>query len=130
MAKKTPAISGNTASKRVEAPQRTTTRRGRSASSGESLVDWHEPESNAHVLDWRERAHNFGLLPVEDHGAVDEPLVEPAERLLEEEEPEAFDDQPLEDAEEEALAPEEVEEAPEAHIANEDVDLVRVYLKH
>ena len=98
--------------------------------SGESLVDWREPERNAHVLDWRERAHEFGLIPIEGQGAMGPPIVEPPERLLEEEEPEAFEEQPLEEADREALEPEELEEAPEARLAREEVDPVRVYLKH
>jgi RNA polymerase primary sigma factor len=96
----------------------------------ESLVDWREPERNARVLDWRERAHEFGLNPVEGQGPVEPPIVEPPERLLEEEEPEAFEEQPLEEADREALEPEEIEEAPEARLAREELDLVRVYLKH
>jgi RNA polymerase primary sigma factor len=102
----------------------------RTRSTGESLLDWSDPERNAHVLDWRERAREFGLVPVEDHATLDQPIVEPAERLLQEEEPEAFDDQPLEDSEEEALESEEIEEAPEARVPQEDLDLVRVYLRH
>ena len=102
--------------------------RGRAA--GEPLVDWREPERNAHVLDWRERAHNFGLVPLEPHGAMEPLLIEPPDRLLEEEEPEAFEEQPLEEAEREALEPGEIEEAPEARLPQEELDLVRVYLKH
>jgi hypothetical protein len=37
-----------------------------SRSGSVSLIDWQEPENNAHVLDWRERAHEFGLMPVGD----------------------------------------------------------------
>ncbi len=102
-------------------------------SAAESLVDWHEPERNAHVLDWRERAHEFGLIPIDEDGAVDHPIVEPADRLLREEEPEAFEDQPLDEVKGEAAAPEEEEEeeeAPDAGIPHEDPDLVRVYLTH
>jgi RNA polymerase primary sigma factor len=98
--------------------------------AGESLVDWREPEANARVLDWRERAHQFGLVPVNGHGEAGPPIVEPPERLLEEEEPEAFDEQPLEEAEREALEPGEIEEAPEARLAREELDPVRVYLRH
>src|ERR1051326_2318405 len=94
-----------------------------------SLIDWHEPEANAHVLDWRERAHEFGLVPVEQKSAI-EGVIEPADRLLEEEEPEAFEDQPLGHLDREALPAEELEEAPEARLPHEEVDLVRVYLKH
>jgi RNA polymerase primary sigma factor len=98
--------------------------------STEPLVDWHEPERNVHVLDWRERAHEFGLVPIDEHGAMDPPIVEPPDRLLREEEPEAFEDQPLDEAERDALTPEEIEETPEARLPHEDVDLVRVYLRH
>ena len=75
--------------------------RDRSSSSrtrgrGKPLVDWREPERNAQVLDWRERAHMFGLVPVARAGPVEE-VVEPPERLLSEEEPEAFDDQQLDE---------------------------------
>ena len=112
--------------KRTDTPSSTP----RARAAGESLVDWREPERNAHVLDWRERAHSFGLVPVEDHAGIAPSIVEPPERLLEEEEPEAFDDQPIEDAEREILEREEIEEAPEARVPQEELDLVRVYLKH
>ena len=101
----------------------------RSRANGESLVDWRELECHAHVLDWRERAHTFGLVPVERSGPVEQ-VVEPADRLLSEEEPEAFDEQPLEDAEREALEPDELEEAPQSHLPQEERDLVAVYLSH
>jgi RNA polymerase sigma factor (sigma-70 family) len=97
--------------------------------TGASLVDWREPERNAHVLDWRERAHAFGLVPIDDQAEVPS-IVEPPEQLLAEEEPEAFDEQPLDEAEGQALTDEEIEEPPASHLPQEDVDLVRVYLKH
>lgn len=31
-----------------------------------SLIDWREPERNADVLDWRRRAHEFGLRATDD----------------------------------------------------------------
>jgi len=84
------------------------------------------------VLDWRERAHEFGLIPVDDHATVDEQsVVEPPERLLEEEEQEAFEDQPVADAEPENLDQhDDIEQEPESQVAQEEFDLVRVYLKH
>jgi RNA polymerase primary sigma factor len=97
--------------------------------TGTSLVDWREPERNAHVLDWRERAHAFGLVPLEEHADVPT-VVEPPEQLLAEEEPEAFDEQPVDEAEQDALTDEEIEQPPDSHLGTEDVDLVRVYLKH
>jgi RNA polymerase primary sigma factor len=99
-----------------------------SAQPRTSLIDWHDPERNAHVLDWRNRAHEFGLVPVEDGAVMDPPLVEPAGQLLEEEESEAFDDQHLEDAEREALPPEEIEEDVDARLPDHEVDPVRMYL--
>jgi RNA polymerase primary sigma factor len=60
-----------------------------------SLIDWKKPEHNKHVLDWRGRAHTFGLVPLEDDG---EPIdgvsatTTPTE-LLQQEEPEALHDQ-------------------------------------
>ena len=108
-------------------------RENTSASSSQavatSLVDWREPERNAHVLDWRERAQAFGLVPIDEQAEV--PIVvEPPDQLLAEEEPEAFDDQPVDEADRDALTDEELEQPPDSHLASEDVDLVRVYLKH
>jgi RNA polymerase primary sigma factor len=98
----------------------------------ESLVDWRQPERNAHILDWRERAHEFGLIPVDDNGedsTLDPPVIEPAERLIEEEEPEAFDDQ-LVDAREPDTLEADVDAIRSSRLPQEDVDLVRVYLNH
>jgi len=93
-------------------------------------VDWREPDQNSRVLDWRRRAHDFGLVPVEGRGAGAPEVVEPADRLLEEEEPEAFDEQPVYEMDREGLEREEVEEEPEARLPQDEVDLVRVYLRH
>jgi RNA polymerase primary sigma factor len=98
-----------------------------------SLVDWQEPERNMHVLDWRGRARDFGLVPVEEQDFSAPFVTEPADRLLEEEEPEAFDEQPVDDAEDEQPSEREVEESSEAPlppVPNEDIDLIRVYLRH
>jgi RNA polymerase primary sigma factor len=100
------------------------------ARAGDSLVDWREPVRNVRVLDWRERAHGFGLLPVDEQGAVGPSIVEPATQLLEEEEPEAFEEQSLDDADEGSLEPAEIDEAPETGVVREELDLVRVYLTH
>ena len=105
--------------------------RPRKGSAPPSLIDWQEPESNAHVLDWRERAHEFGLMPA---GDTDEPesVVLPADRLIEEEEPEAFEGRrPGYDQEADVdadTAPErpDDEEKFEAGVSREDLDLVRL----
>ncbi len=99
-------------------------RRGAGTPAG-SLIDWSEPERNAHVLDWRERAQEFGLLPVGDRSAdADEAVLETPERLLQDEEPEAFEEQPVAE-DEPATTPE-----PAQGLPHEDVDLVRIYLHH
>jgi RNA polymerase primary sigma factor len=94
--------------------------------SVDSLIDWHEPDRNAHVLDWRQRAHEFGLVPLDSHSQVDQ-VVEPPEQLLEEDEPEAFDEPPFDPGEQESA---EAAEAEEERLSQDDVDLVRVYLRH
>ena len=74
---------------RTRTPSTTPTRR---QARDTSLIDWDEPVRNAHVLDWRGRAREFGLLPAGD-GDTDDAVVAaatPPERLLEEEEPEAW----------------------------------------
>ena len=101
-----------------------------------SLIDWRDPDSNTHVLDWRERAHEFGLVPVdaEDNDAVERspaPVIDTPERLLHDEEPEAFDDQHLDEQDEdEDITSEEVEQPPQAGVPEAEVDLVRTYLTH
>ena len=54
---------------------------------GSALIDWHEPERNAHLLDWRARAREFGVVPVDpaDAGST-HTFVEPPEQMIEEEE--------------------------------------------
>jgi hypothetical protein len=104
----------------------------RTEGGDEQFIDWDQPDRNLHVLDWRERAHQFGLTPIDDE--EDEPSSAVAlagqtpQRLIEEEEDEAFDRQRI-DADDED-AEQELEEPPEAGVSSEDLDLVRVYLKH
>ena len=108
--------------------------RPRKGSSSSSLIDWREPESNAHVLDWRERAHEFGLVPAVD---TEEPehVVLPADRLIDEEESEAYDgrrpgyDREAEEDLEEPPRAEQDEDKFAAGVSREDLDLVRLYLK-
>src|SRR5687768_16481966 len=94
-----------------------------------SLIEWEDPARPAHVLDWRQRAHGFGL-DVDEREDTDEeqPFAVSPERMLREDEPEAFADQPVvEEAEDDEE--EELEQAEEA-ASREDVDLVRLYLQH
>ena len=99
-----------------------------------SLIDWENPETNQHLLDWRARAHDFGLIPVDQGDTAEMPLTQPPDQLLHEEEPEAFEEQPVEAH---SAAPpfdqepdESVEVPQDAPVASEDIDLVRVYLRH
>jgi len=93
-----------------------------------SLIEWNDPATQAHVLDWRQRAHGFGL-DVDEREEIDRgPFGGPPERLLQEDEPEAFADQPVAVDEDDASA-DDLEQPVEA-AAPEDVDLVRLYLQH
>ena len=94
-----------------------------------SLIEWNDPSRQAHVLDWRHRAHEFGL-DVEEREPEDAEghTVEPR-RLLEDEEPEAFAAQPIPE-EGDVEEQDEDDAAPAAAVGREDVDLVRLYLQH
>jgi RNA polymerase primary sigma factor len=116
---------------RPSAPRPGPRRRGARHDS-DSLIDWTQPDQNAHVLDWRQRAHEFGIVPADD---TDETVVLPARQLVEEDDPEAFDDQMMEEGDEPLRAEtkgddDDEEEAPPPGTSREDLDLVRVYLKH
>ena len=115
---------------RPSAPRPGPRRRG-ARHDPDSLIDWTQPDQNAHVLDWRQRAHEFGIVPADD---TDETVVLPARQLVEEDDPEAFDDQMMDEGDEplraETKEDEEEEELPQAGTSREDLDLVRVYLKH
>jgi hypothetical protein len=97
--------------------------------TGKSLIDWNEPEANAHLLDWRERAHRFGLVPVEaGEPGEQSTLVLPVDRLLEED-PEADSEQELDESDS-GRADEETQSAGEAALPDHELDLVRLYLSH
>ena len=101
-------------------------RRLDASSDQDGLIDWNEPSRNMHILDWRERAREFGLLP--DPGDDPDTVVEPPERLIQEEEPEAIESQPIEAfRRDESAAHDDADEAADA--SAHDVDPVRVYLK-
>jgi RNA polymerase primary sigma factor len=104
--------------------------KARHKSGSESLVNWRDPARNAHILDWRDRAHEFGLLPVDAHGDVERHFMGAPEHILRDEEPEAFEEQPIDAAVSDSLTEAEVEEAPESRLPHDEVDLVRVYLQH
>ena len=92
-----------------------------------ALIDWNDPSRQAHVLDWRHRAQEFGLA-VETHEDLEDPahpFTPNPEQILHDEEPEAFEDQQV-------RAETEEEERLEAGTpaGREEVDLVRVYLQH
>jgi RNA polymerase primary sigma factor len=102
------------------------------AGSGEevSLIDWREPGPNADVLDWRRRAQEFGLGTGDDAEEAAPHSSEPPDRLLREEDAEAFEEQAIGDAEGEDPNREEGEGAVDSGVSREDLDLVRVYLRH
>src|SRR5256885_2495310 len=105
--------------------------RTRSASSSnlaQPLIDWHEPESNAHVLDWRQRAREFGVPSVDESAAADEHLLAPVEELIGDE-PEAAEEHAFDSAESDELSAEELEEPLDARVPQDDPDLVGRYLR-
>jgi RNA polymerase primary sigma factor len=124
MAKKTPAPKQPLAFKPAKE---------RRTKSPRSLIEWKDPSNQAHILDWRRRAHDFGLLSGEEGAptATETRFATEPERLLREEEPEAFEPHDFRAVDDE-VEPEELEqeEATRAPIPHEDVDLVRVYLQH
>jgi len=103
-----------------------------------SLIEWN-PSRQAQILDWHHRAKDYGL-EVDEREDVQEgqPYTVEPRQLLEEEEPEAFSDQPIRRRDDfEALAeaePDESEDDEEqplqAGVSRDDVDLVRMYLQH
>ena len=93
-----------------------------------TLIDWNDPSGNAHLLDWRQRAHEFGIAGADD---TDESPILPPDRLLREDDPEAFDEQDVDERPgDDSPETDELEEQPPAGTSREDLDLVRVYLKH
>jgi RNA polymerase primary sigma factor len=94
-----------------------------------SLIEWNDPSRQAHVLDWRHRAQEFGLAvdarEEGDLGAHDET----PERLLQDDDPEAFAEQPI-PHDDQDVEQESAEQTAEPGVSREDVDLVRVYLQH
>jgi RNA polymerase sigma factor (sigma-70 family) len=96
-----------------------------------SLIEWKDPANQAHILDWRRRAHEFGLGPGDDDAptAEDTPYAAEPERLLQEEEPEAFRAQQFDEDEFDTNDLEPARQVSRA-ASHEDVDLVRVYLQH
>jgi RNA polymerase primary sigma factor len=96
-----------------------------------SLIEWNDPSTQAHVLDWRQRAQDFGLaVHNRDEADPGQPFDQP-ERLLQEDDPEAFAEQPVPlQGEEDEFEREETSEQLEPGASREDVDLVRVYLQH
>ena len=95
-----------------------------------ALIDWHDQERNTHVLDWRERAREFGVVPVEqaDPGPVH--AYEPPEQLIDEEEPEAYREQRVNGSAEEVEEAPHLAEAEESTLPADEVDLVRLYFQH
>jgi RNA polymerase primary sigma factor len=134
---------------RKQAPRPAGRPRAAATDDRESLIDWSQDDPNAHLLDWRRRAHEFGLAGGDE---TDEAPVLPPDRLLREDDPEAFgeqapgaDDEDLparsargeddaEEEEEDVRPRRDADELEGAAVApgtsREDLDLVRVYLKH
>ena len=96
-----------------------------------SLIDWREPESNAGVLDWRRRAHEFGLRgrrrrrPLGRDTASSRRIGCCSRRTSR---PSTIST--IEDAEGDDPNREELDRPVEAGVSGDELDLVRVYLNH
>jgi RNA polymerase sigma factor (sigma-70 family) len=103
-------------------------------STGTPLIDWTDRERNSHVLDWRTRAHDYQLTPLDPSQEEPAGATFTPQQLLDEEEAEA--QQPLDLNEEElepplsgeAEEPGEEEDLEAQPSRGGDEDLVRVYL--
>src|SRR5215203_7312281 len=93
---------------------RTRRPRPKAAAKDNSLIDWIEPERNVRVLDWRERAQQFGLVPVGPYEEAPPAASTSPERLLLEEESEALSDQPVLEKPDDDDDEDEVDEEPVA----------------
>ena len=118
-------------------PSRISTLAFKPGSKRNSLIEWN-PSRQAQILDWHHRAKDYGL-NVDEREDVEEghPYDIEPRQLLEEEEPEAFSDQPIrrrsdfEDIAATEPDEEDEEEQPlQPGVSRDDVDLVRVYLQH
>ena len=88
-------------------------------------MQWEEAPPQVNVLDWRKRASSYGLRAPAD-GDEDETAFERApEQLIGEEDPEAFEAQPVEDGTSDDGSDQLDEEPPEQGVYGTDVDLVR-----
>jgi RNA polymerase primary sigma factor len=105
-------------------------RPGRRGRPRTSLIEWTDPSRQAHVLDWRQRAQEFGLAVDGREEAEPRRPYDESERLVHDDEPEAYADQPIPEGEAENVEDDEQGQAAEAGVSREDVDLVRVYLQH
>jgi RNA polymerase primary sigma factor len=97
-----------------------------------SLIEWKDPANQTHILDWRRRTHEFGVGPEGDGAptAEETPYATQPERLLHDEEPEAYGAQQFREDDEFDADQLEKEQPTAGPIGHEDVDLVRVYLQH
>jgi RNA polymerase primary sigma factor len=104
----------------------------KAAARQKSLIEWKDPSKQTHILDWRRRAHEYGLAAGDDGAptAEDTPFASQPERLLREEEPEAFEPHDFRNVEGDEPDALEQEQATAGPLGHEDVDLVRVYLQH
>jgi len=103
---------------------------GRRGRPRKSLIEWNDPSKQAHVLDWRQRAQEFGLSVDREETDPRRPYEESGQ-LVHDDEPEAYADQPIPEGEvEESEDDEQAGQEAQAGVSREDVDLVRVYLQH
>jgi hypothetical protein len=104
--------------------------RKKPSADGDALIDWHDPERNVHLLDWRARAREFGVEPIEPTDSRPLHVMEPPDQLIDEEEQEAYQDQTVRGPGEEVEESPALGDAEEATLPADEVDLVRVYFQN
>ncbi len=134
--------------------QRKPEQKNRRAVDRTALIDWNDPAHEFAVLDWRQRAQDWGLVPAghaklpvssnpigrgHSGGATDDTealhglnaaqdVERTREHLIHEDDPEALVEQPVPGVEEHE-AEQVGEEAPEEGLVGDEIDLVRSYLR-
>jgi RNA polymerase primary sigma factor len=98
-----------------------------------SLIEWNDPSRQVQILDWHQRAKDFGLAVEDREESEEDATPDEPRQLLEHDEPEAFAEQPIRrrsDFVEPDIEEPEEEQPLQAGVSREDVDLVKVYLQH
>ena len=105
-------------------------RKHETPADGGSLIDWHEPDANTHVLDWRARAQAFGLGSLEQPQPEVRPWPNRPNNSSRKRSPRRSRSSTSARVPKKQAQAEDASEAPEAGLPADEVDLVRMYFSH